>query len=685
MNKVVQKWDASAKRTVVLILLLLLALLIYRFRAILLPLILAFLTAFILNPVVDFVEKHTRMNRGVAAAIVLLVVILLLAAAPVVAVPMAQKAILSLNLDFANIVDNLDDWIAQPITFWGREWDLRSLYEDLRQTLQSFLSTVADVTVDVVVGFASGIFWLVFILLSAFYMVKDGDRIIGWLDDLAPLSFREDLVALRLRITEVWNAFLRGQLLMALFLMVITTVVAAAVGLPNALALGILAGAMEFIPNLGPIIAAVPAVLLAFFSGSSWLPLSNFWFAVLVLGLYLIIQQIEGNILLPRIMGQSLNLHPLIVLVAIIGGGSLAGILGVLIAAPMVATARVLIDYLFCRLTDRDPFPERDKPPPPRFGRSLWNRVRKRLWTNQWRPRPAHPDDRAGVEEICAQVWEGDDYVPKVWDEWLADPHGELSVVERKGKVVALGKLTRIADDEWWLEGLRVHPAYRYLGVASAMQEHQIAVAQRVASGKLRLGTASHNKAVQHMALRDGFQQVAEFQFCEAAPLPGPCAARRLTGDDLEALWALVAGSDIFHAVAGLYEVNWHWMSLTAERMAAHLRAGEAWGVELEGKLAAIAIVPHDEREEPRRLTVSYIDGTMEGITALAWCLRVLAKQLEREELRIRPVAHPPLLAALHAADVVSSRDHALLVFERSLAPGEAPAGEPAEERPDAG
>jgi len=138
------------------------------------------------------------------------------------------------------------------------------------------------------------------------------------------------------------------------------------VGLPYAGVLGLIAGVMEFVPTLGPVIAMIPAVLVALFQGSSFLPLGNFWFAVLVAGLYIVIQQIEGNLLLPRILGRSLNLHPLLVLIAIIVGGSLAGILGMLLAAPVLATLRIFGHYVFCRLYDRDPFaePEEEAVPP---------------------------------------------------------------------------------------------------------------------------------------------------------------------------------------------------------------------------------------------------------------------------------------------------------------------------------
>jgi len=668
MSEPTPKWDPATKRTVALILLAILASILYRFRAVLPPLVIAFLMAFILDPAVDLLEERAKMSRTSATALVFVVVTLALLAAPAVATPPLVQAIRSLNLDFARILTDLDRLMDQPIAFMGQEWDLREVYLQFRQTLQTFLRSVAAGTFNAVVGFVSTLFWLVFILLSAFYLTRDADRIVDWLDSLPPPSWRDDFVRLRQRITEVWSAFLRGQLLMALLLTLITTSVAAAVGLPNALALGLLAGAMEFVPSIGPVIAAIPAVAVALFKGSSWLPLSNLWFAVLVLGLYLVIQQIEGNVLLPRVLGRSLNLHPLIVLVAVIAGGSLAGILGMLLAAPTVATLRVLGEYVYCRLTDREPFPEAAQPPPSRWslGRRAWNRVRRRMLADRWVVRPARPEDRAGMEALCAKIWEGHDYVPEVWDEWLADPYGELTVVELKGRVVGLGKLTRLAEDEWWLEGLRVDPAYRRLGVARRLQAHQVALAERVGRGVLRLGTASFNRAVHRNAARDGFRRVVEALSYSATPLPGPCPLRPLTPGDLQTVWGMIEGSDILAASSGLYQmVPWHWARLTRERLAAHLDAGEVWGADIEGRLEAVAIVLPGRRSE--RLVGAYLDGTPEGLTALIWGLRVLACQRGCETVRIRPPIYPPLIEALDAAGATSAWEHRVWIFERPL------------------
>jgi predicted PurR-regulated permease PerM len=199
--------------------------------------------------------------------------------------------------------------------------------------------------------------WSVFILVISFYILKDQPKISRYAYQLTPPRYRSDARLLNAEINAIWSAFLRGQLLLSLIIGIVVGITMAIVGLRNAVALGALAGALEVIPNLGPVIAAAPAVLIALFQGSTYLPLSPFWFALLVAGLYALIQQVENNYLVPRILGSRLHLHPLAIIVAIVAGANLAGVLGALLAAPTLATLRVFAAYAYRKLLDMPPFP----------------------------------------------------------------------------------------------------------------------------------------------------------------------------------------------------------------------------------------------------------------------------------------------------------------------------------------
>jgi len=359
------RWDRRTKWTVGLIVLLFLTLVVYQFRSLLRPLVIAFLLAFILNPIIDFLENRVGMHRGVATGLLFLLLCLALLgalAAPVTAVPSVTRTILSLQLDLKQIITDIGAFFERPIEIAGFEFDLSDVYRELSTSLRRLVETIAQGTLDVVLGIASGAFWVIFVLVVAFYLVRDAHRIAEQVEELAPPGYRQDVSKLRRDVAQVWNAFLRGQLVLGTAMAVATAVVDTAIGLPYAWALGLFAGVMELVPNIGPYIAAVPAVLLALIRGSMFIPLRNFWFAVLVAGLYLLLQLIENNFFVPRILGRNLNVHPLAVMIGILAGGQLAGILGILLAAPTLATFKVLGTYILNRLYDRDPFPSPGKP-----------------------------------------------------------------------------------------------------------------------------------------------------------------------------------------------------------------------------------------------------------------------------------------------------------------------------------
>jgi predicted PurR-regulated permease PerM/GNAT superfamily N-acetyltransferase len=698
MDEPNRRWSAFTKRAVILIILVLLALMVYRFRDVLPPLMIAFLLAFVLSPIVGFLADRLRLSRGLATAIVFLLLIAgmlgVVVAAPVSAVQNVVRAVRDTQFDTIRIINDLGAFFERPVEIGDYVLDLSDVYQELSAMLTSFVASVAEGTLDVVFDLASGAFWLIVILMTTFYLVKDVDRFTEQLYNLAPPGYRDDVVRLRQQITDVWNAFLRGQLVMGLVMMVITTVVCTAVGLPYAVVMGLVAGVTEFIPNLGPILALVPAVLVALFTGSSFLPLSNFWFAVLVLGLYLVIQQVEGNLILPRVMGSSLNLHPLMVLIGIIIGGSMAGILGMLLAAPVLATLRVIGYYVFCRLYDRDPFAkleEEAKPSQPglvkRAGRAAWYRLWEKLEQrkeqssekSQVQIRPARATDKPAVEAICAQIWEGEDYIPEMWDEWLADPHGQLAVAELAGQIVGFAKLgrladdgsTELADDEWWLEGLRVDPAHRRKGIAGQLQAHLVELTHRIGRGTLRLGTRSLNEPVHRLAARDSFRHVATYRRYRADPLPATDAPppRQLTEADLPAAWALVNDSPRYQAAGGLYEDFWTWKNLTRDRLARHLAAGDVWGLDAYAELTSLAMICRTEGENA--IDIGYVDGTEEALTSILQGLRGLAAQRGQTDVRVKSVDEPVLIAAVEAAGYERYRDHTLCIFELELEEGE--------------
>ena len=135
-----------------------------------------------------------------------------------------------------------------------------------------------------------------------------------------------------------------------------TFVVTWALGVPGALFLGVIAGLLEVIPTFGPIIASIPAVLIAWFQGSTRFEMGNLVFALVVVAAYVLIQQLESNLIAPKVMGTSVQLPALVVLIAIAAGYQVFGVLGAILAVPVVASARVIISYVWAKVQSRDPW-----------------------------------------------------------------------------------------------------------------------------------------------------------------------------------------------------------------------------------------------------------------------------------------------------------------------------------------
>ena len=371
------RWSRSTKVLVSAALLVIAGLLLYSFRTILIPIILVFLFAYIVAPLVGWLSRQLHIGRGWAVMIIYLIGIGALATLPAVTVP-------TMVSEFENLLRNLDaignraiGWLEQidqyQIDLMGYTFSLPQFeppvisfeLDKVLGLLDSTISPLAGGAFSVVKTVASGVGWLLFMAATGFYLLRDADRLIPTVLIIVPDAYRAEASKLIGLVNRTWNAFLRGQIVLCIVIGLVTTAAMSAAGIRYAVALGIVAGILEIIPSIGPTLASVPAILLALFQGSSFIPMSNLGVALLVAGIYWMIQSLENNLLVPRIIGSSLNLHPLMVIVGVLAGatlggtlGLLGGVLGVLLAAPILATLRHVLRYVYCKLADLEPFPE---------------------------------------------------------------------------------------------------------------------------------------------------------------------------------------------------------------------------------------------------------------------------------------------------------------------------------------
>ena len=376
MNSLRPRWSSRTKLAIVFSMGTLCVYLLYRFSEVLAPMILAIILAYVLSPAVSLMEVRFKLRRTLATFLVYLLVMVAIIALLVAIIPSLATQIAGLNLDLQRFLHSIETALDRSYLVAGQVVEVDALYRQLIGSLQGILEPLVGQTLGLAIGVLSSFVWVIFIFVVSFYLVKDGPKLRIWLENIVPPAYRSDYLRIREEINQIWAAFFRGQLVLALVVMLMFTVIGFILGLPFALAMAVFAGLMEFLPSVGHAIWLFVASVLAFFLGSTWLPLPNWAFMLLVIGLHLVFEQFDLNYLIPRIIGRRVHLPPLVVILGIVSGAVLAGVLGILLAAPTIASARVLGRYIYANLFDLDPFPPRQIPPPPRLP-AWWQAWRK--------------------------------------------------------------------------------------------------------------------------------------------------------------------------------------------------------------------------------------------------------------------------------------------------------------------
>jgi GNAT superfamily N-acetyltransferase len=286
------------------------------------------------------------------------------------------------------------------------------------------------------------------------------------------------------------------------------------------------------------------------------------------------------------------------------------------------------------------------------------------------RIRRARPGDRPAMEHICAHTWEGDDYVPEVWEEWLADPGGALIVgeIEEDGsRVVALSKITFQPAGQVWLEGMRVDPGYRGRGIAGRFLEYSFDYARDRGARVVRLATAGDNTPVHKLMARTGMTHVGVYNLWGAEPLPEGEIPVFLEPGQAPAARAFLQESAVLCACHGLYILDWAWQSFSDARLDHFLATG---GLAAEtapgGQIRALALVDRDPEDDEAWL--GYADGQPGALAALLRRARAWTAHQGASSIRVMVPHVPHLRQALSEAGYgVGDWEDEMWVFERQM------------------
>lgn len=368
------RWPYATKLTISLLLLAFFTYLLSRFNEIIPPFIIAVIIAYILNPVVNYLQKRIRISRSLLIFLTYVFVLAIIIIIPIVIIPFFADNVSTAEINTQQLLKSLQAALSKEYRLIGITIHPSSLLDQVIVTLQGFIEPVIGQTVTIVMSIITSIIWIIFIILVSFYLIRDGTRLDEWITAHLPSTYLPDYKWIHNEIAQIWGAFFRGQLLLSTIVAIIFIIAGSILGLPLAIAMGILAGILEFLPSIGHAIWLFLASLLAFFLGSTWIPIPNWAFMLIIIGLHLFFEQFDLNYLIPRIIGRSVHLPPLVVILGIVSAALLAGVLAIPLAAPTIASARIIGQYIFANLFDMEwtPISVIEPLPPPKTYR--WQR-----------------------------------------------------------------------------------------------------------------------------------------------------------------------------------------------------------------------------------------------------------------------------------------------------------------------
>jgi predicted PurR-regulated permease PerM len=325
--------------------LLVTVLVLYLIRDVLGAFVLGAAIAFLIQP---GVHRLTELGvpRVAAIGLIFLVIILALAGVALLVVPLGVSEVGQLQAQApalsAEAQKRINEIQGSPISMFGITIDLTGTTQFLNTHLRDYLLGNFGNAVSIGLTALTTLFQVVLMFVFAFLLALDAAAVRRVLRRLVPNDYRTDFDQIWRRIRRMLYAYVRGQLIIAGMIGILCGIACAALGLPDAVALGLLAGITAFIPYLGPFLGAIPAILVGLASS----PLK----ALLVAGAYFVISNVILNFVYPKVMGDAVRLPPLLVIIAFIAGFSWAGVLGMFVAVPIAATLRILFDHLYPRL-----------------------------------------------------------------------------------------------------------------------------------------------------------------------------------------------------------------------------------------------------------------------------------------------------------------------------------------------
>ncbi len=288
------------------------------------------------DPWVDWFQKH-KIPRGLAIIIIYVILISIVSTVIILIVPPITKEVGQIAKNFPFYYEKVIQGYNyfRGVTPNNVQTELQSSLDTLSASLPGAITNVFST----IFSFFGGIISFFLILVITFYFTVEEEGLRSFIKSISPARYQPYLSQLMSRIQKKMGLWLRGQLILSLIIFALVFIGLSILGVQYALLLALIAGIFEIVPFIGPVLAAIPAVFFGFLQS----PLMG----ILVIGLYLVIQQLENHVIVPKVMSKSVGLNPLVVIVVILVGAKLGGVVGALLSIPVATAISVYLGDFF--------------------------------------------------------------------------------------------------------------------------------------------------------------------------------------------------------------------------------------------------------------------------------------------------------------------------------------------------
>ena len=383
------RWNWTTKLVFGLVFVTLAIWLLVQFKNFLGVILVAFILAYLFYPVANLLQKYIKLRWRLAVVliyvIVILAVIALLTWGGLALVDQIQNLINFIQNNIDEIPTLIAEFTQQTYTLGAFEFTLSGLnWNDIANeivgAIEPVVSRVGSLAGTLASGAANIVFRISLVLLVSYFILSETEGIPNRFLNVRIPGYTTDIKRIGVELSNIWNAFIRGQIVVVLITIVIYTTFLGSMGIEFFFGLALVAALGRFVPYVGAWVTWITYGLVALLQGHTLFNMPLGVYVLLVLGISILIDTLLDNLLVPKVMSENLKVHPALVLVGALIAINVLGIVGIVLAAPVLATLKLLFGYIFSKMVDRDPWEEIDSREPKE--KLKWVSFIEKQWAN---------------------------------------------------------------------------------------------------------------------------------------------------------------------------------------------------------------------------------------------------------------------------------------------------------------